>query len=181
MGDLLDNLKTKLARKSERDPQGGTCILWTGRVTSSGYGLQTVHWPDVGRKVEKAHRVALMVEMRVTRSQFKHAGVECSHLCHSRLCVNPQHIVLESHATNQERIHCKSQGLCSKLHVPWCLGCKYSIYLCISFALASFLSKIKRPNRILSNYANVFFIVELVCGSIMFFLYFVSSWCFLCN
>ena len=54
MADLFDDLKTKLARKSKRDPQGGTCILWTGRVTSSGYGLQTVYWPDVGRKVEKA-------------------------------------------------------------------------------------------------------------------------------
>ncbi len=135
MEGFFDNLYQKLERKSKRDPEGGTCILWTGRVTSSGYGLQTVYWPDEGRKVEKAHRVALMVQMRVTHSQFPRVGVECSHLCHNRLCVNPQHIVLESHAANQERIHCRSQGLCSKLHMPWCIGCKYDIYIiyCVTY------------------------------------------------
>jgi HNH endonuclease len=31
------------------------------------------------------------------------AGSEVSHLCHVRLCVNPAHLVAESHAANMER------------------------------------------------------------------------------
>ena len=53
-----------------------------------------------------------MVEMRLTRSQFSSAGLEVSHLCHRKLCINPMHLTLESHDTNQERIHCVLQGFC---------------------------------------------------------------------
>uniref|UniRef100_A0A8W8MCE6 Zinc-binding loop region of homing endonuclease domain-containing protein n=1 Tax=Magallana gigas TaxID=29159 RepID=A0A8W8MCE6_MAGGI len=48
--------------------------------------------------------------MRLTRSQFPGGNLEVSHLCHEQLCVNPMHLSLEPHATNQERIHCMQQG-----------------------------------------------------------------------
>ena len=129
MDAFFENLKEKLNSKSERGPQGDTCVYWRGRISSSGYGLQTVYWPEEGRKVEKAHRVALMADRKQTRSQFPRDSVECSHLCHHKLCVNPQHLVLESHSVNQERNHCQSQGLCSKSHLPWCIICNYSLHV----------------------------------------------------
>lgn len=89
-----------------------------GGVGSNGYGFIRVSWPEEGSKVERVHRVALMVEMRLTRSQFPGANLEVSHLCHEKLCVNPMHLSLEPHATNQERIHCMQQGVCSGAHHP---------------------------------------------------------------
>ena len=59
--------------------------------------------------------------MRLTRSQFSSAGLEVSHLCHRKLCINPMHLTLESHDTNQERIHCVLQGFCFEVHQPMCM------------------------------------------------------------
>ena len=58
----------------------------------------------------EVHRVAVMVQMRLTRSPFLCAGLEVSHLCQMKLCINPMHLTIESHATNQERIHCVLKG-----------------------------------------------------------------------
>lgn len=92
-----------------------------GNVSYSGYGLQSVKWPVEGRKLEKAHRVALMVERGLTRSQFRDVEGEVSHLCHNKLCVNTAHLVIEQHCINQERIHCFLLGRCTEAHSPLCL------------------------------------------------------------
>ena len=115
-------MKEKLAAKSEK--VGGGCIYWKGGgVGRDGYGILRVGWLVEGTcsKVEKVHRVALMVEMRLTRSQFPDAGLEVSHLCHKKLCINPMHLTIESHATNQERIHCVLQG--------WCCGAHQTVFM----------------------------------------------------
>ena len=51
------------------------CIYWKGGGRN-GYGILRVGWPADGSKVEKVHRVALMVEMRLTRSvsRCRHGG-----------------------------------------------------------------------------------------------------------
>ena len=85
-------------------------------VTADRYGLLRVDWPAEGSKVEKVNWVALMVEMKLTRSHFQDAGLDVSHICHKKLCINPMHLTIESHATNQERIHCVLQG--------WCCGAR---------------------------------------------------------
>ena len=56
---------------------------------------------------ERVHWGALMVEMGLTRSQFLGGRLEVSHLCHEKLCINLVHLVLEPHARNLERIHCR--------------------------------------------------------------------------
>lgn len=119
MADIFEILKEKLAAKSEK--VGGGCIYWKGGVGTDGYGILRVGWPVEGSRVEKVHRVALMVEMRLTRSQFPGAGLEVSHLCHKKLCINPMHLTIEPHATNQERIHCVLQGWCCGAHQPACM------------------------------------------------------------
>lgn len=118
MDDIFNHLRNKLEAKSERVGGLRGCVLWKGGVGSNGYGFIRVSWPEEGSKVERVHRVALMVEMRLTRSQFPGANLEVSHLCHEKLCVNPMHLSLEPHATNQERIHCMQQGVCSGAHHP---------------------------------------------------------------
>ena len=60
----------------------------------------------------EVHRVAVMVQMRLTRSPFLCAGLEVSHLCQMKLCINPMHLTLEFNATKQERIHCVMQRCC---------------------------------------------------------------------
>ena len=122
MDAFFDLLKIKLGQKSERvGGQGGDCIIWKGAVSRFGYGVMKVTWPEEGRKQEKVHRVALMVEMHLTRSQFPGEGLEVSHLCHKKLCVNPVHLVIEPHATNLERRHCFQQGVCCGTHLPQCI------------------------------------------------------------
>ena len=37
--------------------------------------------------------------------------------CHEKLCVNQVHLVLEPHARNRERIHCRFQGECCGSHL----------------------------------------------------------------
>lgn len=121
MDAFFRDLQFKLKKKSKHQPGENSCVLWTGNVSYSGYGLQSVKWPVEGRKLEKAHRVALMVERCLTRSQFRDVEGEVSHLCHNKLCVNTAHLVIEQHCINQERIHCFLLGRCTEAHSPLCL------------------------------------------------------------
>lgn len=117
---------------------GKGCIEWTGhRKGNSGYGIQVVKWPGGEEKREAAHRLAYMIRHRVTRYDMPRVDennnrVECSHICHNTVCVNADHIVLEPHAINQDRLHCKNQGLCSKCHKPYCLICNLLIKMLLS-------------------------------------------------
>ena len=55
-------------------------------------------------KIERVHRVDLMVEMGLTRSQFTGGKLEVSHLCHEKICINQVHLVLKPHVRNLERL-----------------------------------------------------------------------------
>lgn len=65
---------------SHVSPGEGGCWLWTGSVQSSGYGS----WGGQGKL---AHRLAY--EDLV--GPVPH-GLVLDHLCHVRLCVNPDHL-----------------------------------------------------------------------------------------
>lgn len=125
------DIERKFFRKTTQsgNPQG--CINWIGyRKGGNGYGVQVVKWPGGDEKREAAHRLAYMIRHRITRYDMPTVdensnNIECSHICLNNACVNSDHIVLEPHAINQERIHCKLQGHCSKCHKPYCLLCIY--------------------------------------------------------
>jgi hypothetical protein len=59
-----------------------TCWLWTGAVSTHGYGTAWVN----GRSL-KAHRFSY----EATRGEIP-SGLQLDHLCRVRLCVNPSHL-----------------------------------------------------------------------------------------
>jgi hypothetical protein len=79
----------RFMEKVSPEPMSG-CWLWTGAVTSGGYGTFTVR-----DKTVRAHRYS-----------FEHfrqsipAGLDALHKCDVRMCVNPDHIFIGSHADN---------------------------------------------------------------------------------
>ena len=110
----------KLKARSEAQPSG--CILWIGGPCPQiqAYGRVRVKLPVAGSKsqVMYVHRLAYMTSRRVLELS---PGLEVSHLCHQARCVEPTHLCLETHSTNQERVTCHLQGICTKNHVPHCI------------------------------------------------------------
>ena len=131
---FFQDLSRKFFEKTTKMGNDQGCILWVGYVDKYGYGVQNVSWPlPIGRKKEAAHRVAYMIRHLCSRNDMPRVNpnkevIECSHLCQNKLCVNAEHIVLETHSINQDRIHCKNQGFCSKGHEPHCLICNLFIF-----------------------------------------------------
>ena len=46
--------------------------------------------------------------------------LECSHLCHNKLCINTDHLVLESKSLNISRNICSRRRQCQGGHEPAC-------------------------------------------------------------
>ena len=120
------HLKEKLSKKTLFNQGQHQCNEWVGCLEHGTYGKLTVTWPDGTKSVERCHRVSYMVAHEILRADMPCINdngkkLEVSHLCHNGICVNPAHLVLETHETNLERISCKSQGQCTKQHQPFCL------------------------------------------------------------
>ena len=98
-----------------------------------GYGKIAVRGPNNRRKYFRVHRLVYMIfhELSVIPAcNDVGISVEISHICHHKLCVKPQHLVLETHDVNMGRLHCKNQGFCSRGHQPHCLlNCEFSDYV----------------------------------------------------
>lgn len=102
-----------------------SCRVWIRGKGGRGYGAISVRWEN-GRRVENVHRVVLMILYKWGREDFPKKDVngqrlEVSHICHNKLCVREQHLVIERHEVNIERNHCRMQSVCSRSHVPFCL------------------------------------------------------------
>ena len=104
---------------------GGGCILWSGSCDRHGYGRKTVTWCTTGKlKVELAHIVAYMLHKKLTElPRTNDAGdlMDISHRCHEKLCINPDHLVLEPHSQNMLRDACFRRGSCTMEHSPPCI------------------------------------------------------------
>jgi hypothetical protein len=108
------------------------CHLFGGSLNTDGYGQiqknQANAAPGVPKKINYlGHIVALRsVNRNPPASKQEHA----SHLCHNRNCWNPDHIVVESVLTNNQRKGCPGDVRCHDCtkvawtcpHAPKCLS-----------------------------------------------------------
>lgn len=105
------------------------CLIWQGaRWGTSGYGKIAIDMHDgTGRKYFRAHRIAYALRYHsgtfpaIPSHDNTGSPVEISHLCNNKLCLNTEHLTLESHMNNMERMSCFAQGHCIKAHSPYCL------------------------------------------------------------
>lgn len=81
-----------LMKKSVDDPERG-CRLWTGRVSSKGYGVVTV--PSAGDVL--AHRLS----WELAHGQVRLGFVVC-HKCDTPRCINANHLFLGTNEDNMQ-------------------------------------------------------------------------------
>ena len=87
-------------------------VLNSSRGGGGGYGKIAVRGPNNRRKYFRVHRLVYMIfhELSVIPTcNDEGISVEISHICHHKLCVKPQHLVLETHDVNMGRLHCKTR------------------------------------------------------------------------
>lgn len=121
---FFSKIANSLAKKSLLSVNSLHCVEWLGCADKYGYGTKRVTWPDKTVSLERVHRLSYMLYKSLLRHEVPHhngnAVLEVSHLCHNKLCIKPEHLVLESHETNCERKACFMLGTCCRVHFPEC-------------------------------------------------------------
>ena len=106
MSKLAKSVKTPI----NDNPYG--CIIWQRKTQSSGYPRTTV---SIKHRMKSTsvlvHRLVYFIchPSDVNRA----AGLEVSHLCHNKSCVNPDHLLLESRTLNRNRKKCNKWKCCT--------------------------------------------------------------------
>ncbi|RBY82659.1 HNH endonuclease signature motif containing protein [Blastococcus sp. TF02A-26] len=86
--------------------RSGECWLWTGAVTSAGYGS----WSSDGHRLSP-HRVTYEAVHGPIPD-----GLQIDHLCRVRLCVNPQHLEAVTPQVNVLRSEAPTAYLARQTH-----------------------------------------------------------------
>lgn len=98
------------------------CKLWVGGPDpkTCKYGRKKFSFPGEKSKPVYVHRLAYQLSRNILKLPSE-GKFEVSHLCHNHRCVNPDHLVFESHEANCSRMTCKLQNLCTRGHAPPCI------------------------------------------------------------
>lgn len=87
-------ISDRLAARVERR---GSCLIWTGAVSTSGYGV--IGGSTDGKNyVRYTHRLAY----ELANGEVP-AGLHIDHLCRQRLCVEPGHLEAVTQQENNRR------------------------------------------------------------------------------
>ena len=123
--DIMYEIMERLGSHSVRGAHRDDCIMWTGaRAGLSGYGCirnpLCTYFPSQSTFV-RVHRLAYAVFNDLYTFEIPSLDafgdrLDVSHICHHKLCINPEHLVLEKHVDNGSRQTCLALGACSRNH-----------------------------------------------------------------
>ena len=104
--ELLE-VKNKLKMHTGGQQNSYSCHKWQGSKDKDGYGL--LWFKFRGRRVRvKVHRLCFYIHHGFPLMD----GKNVSHICHSKNCINVNHLSLESTAVNNKRKICLNDGEC---------------------------------------------------------------------
>lgn len=119
MEAFFEKYMTKITEKSLPNSHG--CAIWQGCVKKGpvGYGVIKAKFPDSKWHTMHVHKLLYLVHHKKLSVE---PGLEVSHLCHVALCVRAEHLSLEPHTVNTDRLKCTNRGTCSgHIVYPDCL------------------------------------------------------------
>ena len=86
------------------------CVIWKGRKNVKGYPRLSVTIQALPSVQVYVHRFVYM--LKYTQHECIQ-GLDVSHLCHNKLCVNHHHLIIETKAENNKRKECLTLGRCN--------------------------------------------------------------------
>jgi predicted RecB family nuclease len=101
----LMTYKRALARHTQVTSK---CHIWIGSHDRHGYGIIYVTFRGK-KKIVLAHRLKFYVE---TMANPLPSQCEVSHRCHTKTCINTDHLSFEPKRVNMARKLCKANGEC---------------------------------------------------------------------
>lgn len=119
MDEFFAKTLARIEAKTSNIPTALGCHEWQGGLkTNSNYGVIKIHPPGQNITTRSVHRIkylCLIKNLNVDR------GLDISHICHNPKCLTTEHLTLEAHEINMNRVACFNEKTCSGEHQPECL------------------------------------------------------------